>query len=88
MALVHWDEALASQHVCSATLSGSLPACCMVITYELGVEEVDGQDVNTKKKKWTQSKRLPVEAERERESKWENRAKQDNKTTGGTTNVT
>lgn len=39
-----------------------------------------------KKKKWTQSKRLPVEAERE--SKWENRAKQDNKTTGGTTNVT
>lgn len=26
--------------------------------------------------------------QRERESKWENRAKQDNKTTGGTTNVT
>ncbi len=38
---------LASQHVCSATLPGSLPACCIVITYELGVEEVDGQDVNT-----------------------------------------
>lgn len=51
---------LASQHVCSATLPGSLPACCMVITYELGVEEVDGQDVNRKKKNGPKQ-RLPVD---------------------------
>lgn len=39
---------LASQHVCYATLTGSLPACFMAITYELGAEEADVQDVNTK----------------------------------------
>lgn len=35
---------LASQHVCSAALAGFPPACCMVITYELGVEAADGQE--------------------------------------------
>lgn len=29
----------ASQHVCSAALSGSLAACYMLITYGLGLEE-------------------------------------------------
>lgn len=49
MALVHWNKARSSQHVCCAALSGSLDACYMVITYGLGLEEADPQDINAKK---------------------------------------
>lgn len=45
-------QGLASQIVCSAALPDSPPAFCMVITYELGAEKADGQDINTKT--WTQ----------------------------------
>lgn len=40
----------------------------MVITYELGVEEVDGQDANRKKKKWTQT--TTSSRRTEQSSKW------------------
>lgn len=53
----------ASQRVCSATLPGSLPAFCSVITYRLGAGEADGQDVNTQKQTQTT---LPVDPAREK----------------------
>lgn len=55
MALVHWDQTRpASESARLLCLARCLPAFCLVITYRLGAEEADGQDVNTPKNRCKQ----------------------------------
>lgn len=50
MALVRWDQTRpASESARLLCLAPCPPAFCLVITYRLGAEEADGQDVNTPK---------------------------------------